>query len=152
MSTLKMARELAQFEDRLDWLRSMSRYDHGNLDGALAASCKVLIRGLVELDEQLGAAILGDGFPSVPDVLARAMAAFREEEAQAEQDWARDREADEARYTEAVRRHEVAITVKCPYCDAEPGTPCRTAGPTAVGHPKGTNDHKARYQAATTRE
>lgn len=52
----------------------------------------------------------------------------------------------EAEYAEAVRRHERAVTVTCPYCGAAPGLTCRTVSPGAGGHPKGVHDHADRYR------
>lgn len=71
MSTLKFARELAQFEERLDWLSANGGSGYRDLDSALAASYKTLIEGLIELDEDLESAGLGAGSPSIPDILAR---------------------------------------------------------------------------------
>lgn len=43
MSTLKFARELARFEEHLDWLCVGGGGGYRDLDSALAASYKVLI-------------------------------------------------------------------------------------------------------------
>lgn len=152
MSTLKFARELARFEEHLDWLCAGGGGGYRDLDSALAASYKALIGGLVELDEHLDSAGLDAGVPRIPDILARAMAVYREEEAASQQNWGERHQAQEAEYAEAVRRHELAMTVECPYCGAQPGTACRTAGPSGAGHPKGVHDHKDRYRAATDPE
>lgn len=152
MSTLKFARELARFEEHLDWLSAGGGGGYRDLDSALAASYKALIGGLVELDEHLDSAGLGAGVPRIPDILARAMAVFREQEAASSQSWQKQRQAEEAEYAEAVRRHELAMTVECPYCGAKPGTACRTAGSSGAGHLKGVHDHKDRYRAATDPE
>jgi hypothetical protein len=152
MSTLKFARELAQFEEHLDWLCAGGGGGYRELDSALAASYKTLIEGLVELDEHLESAGLGAGVPRIPDMLARAMAVFSEEEAASTQSWEKRRQAEEEEYAEAVRRHEPAMTVACPHCGAQPGTGCRTAGPSGAGHLKGVHDHKDRYRAATDPE
>lgn len=85
MSTLKFARELARFEEHLDWLCAGGGGGYRDLDSALAASYKALIGGLVELDEHLDSAGLDAGVPRIPDILARAMAVFREEEAASSQ-------------------------------------------------------------------
>ncbi len=152
MSTLKFARELARFEEHLDWLSAGGGSGRGDLDSALAASYKILIGGLAELGEHLDYAGLGAGVPRIPDILARAMAVFREGEAASGQTWEKRRQAEEAEYTEAVRRHELAITVECPHCGAQPGTACRTAGPSGAGHLKGIHDHKDRYRTAADPE
>lgn len=151
MSTLKFARELAQFEEHLDWL-SAAGGGYGDKDKALAVSYKALITGLVELDEHLESAGLDAGVPRIPDILARAVTVFREEEAESSQSWQKRRQAEEEEYAEALRRHELAMTVECTYCGAQPGTACRTAGPSGVGHLKGVHDHKDRYRAATDPE
>jgi hypothetical protein len=53
-----------------------------------------------------------------------------------------------AEYAETMRRHELAVRVECPYCGAQPGAVCRTAGPNGKAHTKGSGDHKDRYRAA----
>jgi hypothetical protein len=158
MSTLKFARELALFEEHLDWLR-MGGDEFRGPGNALAASYKALIDGLIELDEHLDSAGPGADVPRIPDILARAIAVFHEEEAQSRQCREKRREVEEAEYAEAareheeaVRRHDLAITVECPYCGAQPGKVCLTAGPAGVGHPKGIHDHKQRRRAAAEPE
>lgn len=148
MSSLKFARDVAQFEEHLRWLGACG----GDLDSALAASYKILIEGLVELDEYLESAGIGAGVPRIPDILARAIAVYREEQAAFLQSWENRRQEGEAEYAEAARRHELAMTVECPFCGARPGMACRTAGPSGAGHPKGVHDHKDRYRAATDPE
>lgn len=152
MSTLKFARELAQFEEHLSWLSAGGGGGYRDQDSALAASYKALISGLVELDEHLEYGGLDASVPRIPDILARAMTVFREEETASSQSWEKQRRAEQEEYAEAVRRHELAMTVECPYCGAQPGTACRTAGPSGVGHLKGVHDHKDRYRAATDPE
>jgi hypothetical protein len=152
MSTLKFARELARFEEHLAWLSAGGGGGYPDLDSALAASYRALIAGLVDLDEHLDSAGLSVDVPRIPDILAQAMAVFNELEAASSQSWQNRRQARDAEYDEAVRRHELAMTVACPYCGAQPGTACRTAGPSGAGHPKGVHDHKDRYRAATDPE
>ncbi|MEQ7008332.1 hypothetical protein ABN028_19345 [Actinopolymorpha sp. B17G11] len=60
------------------------------------------------------------------------------------------RARNEAAYAEAVRRHELAIKVDCPYCGSAAGTVCRTKGPNGSSGPKGVHDHADRYRAATS--
>jgi hypothetical protein len=150
MSTLKFARELAQFEEHLAWL-SAGGGGYPDLDSALAASYKALIAGLVELDEHLDSAELGADVPRIPDILAQAMAVFHQQEAASSQSWQNQRQAREAEYDEAVRQHELAITVECPYCGAQPGTACRTTGPSGAGHPKGVHDTRTATVLPPTR-
>jgi hypothetical protein len=152
MSTLKFARELAQFEEHLNWLTAGDGSGYEDSNAALAASYKTLIGGLIELDEHLESTGAGAGMPGIPDILARAMAVYREGQAASSQSWQARRQSNEAEYAEAIRRHELAMSVECPHCGAQPGTPCRTAGPTGAGHPKGIHDHKDRYQAAANPE
>jgi hypothetical protein len=152
MSTLKFARELAQFEEHLDWLSRGGGGGYDDPDSPLAASYRALIRELVELDEHFDSAELGEDVPRVPDILARAMAVFREEEAASSERWRKRRQAGEAASAEAVRQHELAMTVECPYCGAQPGTSCRTAGPSGAGHLKGVHDHRDRLRVATDPE
>lgn len=66
MSTLKFAHELARFEDYLDWIRAGGGDGRRGLKSALAASYKVLIGGLVELDEHLDSAGRGASVPGKP--------------------------------------------------------------------------------------
>jgi hypothetical protein len=152
MSTLKFARDLARFEEHLRWLRAGG----GDIDAALAASYQALIAELVDLDERLQSTGLGEGAPDIADILARAVAVYREREAASSHAWEERHEAEYAeaarRNEQAVLRHELAMTAECPFCAAQPGAQCRTAGPTGVGHPKGIHDHKERYRAATDLE
>jgi hypothetical protein len=62
----------------------------------------------------------------------------------------RGRARQEKECAEAVRRHELAVKVECPYCGAAPGVVCRSTGPSTEGHAKGVHDHTARYRAATS--
>jgi hypothetical protein len=152
MNTLKFARELAQFEEHLDWLIANGGGGYRSLESALAASYKALIEGLVELDGHLDSADLSAGVPRIPNILAQAIAVFREREDASTQSWKNQLQSEEAEYAEAVRRHELALAVGCPYCGAQSGAACRTAGPSGTGQLKGVHDHKDRYRAATDPE
>lgn len=152
MNTLKFARELARFEEHLDWLIHGGGGQSYGEDSELAASYKVLIGGLVELEEHLDSVELGGGVRRIPEILAEAMAVFNDRQRASTQSWQKARDSREAEYAEAVRRHELAVTVECPYCGAGPGETCRTAGRDGSAQPKGVNDHKDRYRAASDPE
>lgn len=137
MNTLKFARELAQFEEHLDWLIAGGGGGSYGEDRELAVSYKALIGGLVELDEHLDSVKLGAGVPGIPEILAGAIAVFREQQAASSQDWQLRHEVQEAEHAEAVRRHELAMTAECPCCGAQPESKCRTAGPSGGGQLKG---------------
>jgi hypothetical protein len=66
MSMLKIARELAQFEEHLDWLTAGNSGAYRVLDRTLARSYKALFEGLVDLDEYLDSAELGRGRAAYP--------------------------------------------------------------------------------------
>jgi hypothetical protein len=51
-------------------------------------------------------------------------------------------------YQEAVRRHELAVQVTCPYCGAAPGATCRAAGADGASTARGINDHRDRWRSA----
>lgn len=138
MNALKFARELAAFESHLQWAIWNSHDDYDRGLRPLAASYKLLIDELVDLDD-----------PRIPEILGRAIGLFNERAAAARAAGEEGRKRRDAEYAEAERRHELAITVECPYCGAEPGQGCRTAGKSGAGHPKGIQDHRDRYRAAT---
>lgn len=98
---LKFARELAQFKEDLNWLIAGGGGGYRDLDSALAASYKALIGGLVELDDHLDSADLGAGVPRIPDILAQAMAVFREQEEAFSDSWQTRCQVEEAEYAEA---------------------------------------------------
>ena len=82
------------------------------------------------------------------EILSEAMQLYNELTAERQAGWDHQRRAQEEEYAEQLRRHEIAITVECPYCGAAPGDVCRTAGPTGLRHSKGSGDHKDRYRLA----
>jgi hypothetical protein len=138
VNLIGLARRLAAFESHLEWSVSMfssSRYD---CDPALASSYLHLIGRLEEI-----------GGDAVTAALAEAIIIFDSAERRNRETDERERQQREDDYAEAVRRHRIAINAECPYCGAQPGATCRTAGPTAHGsYPKGIHDHAGRYRAA----
>lgn len=83
------------------------------------------------------------------DSLRAAMAAYDEEETRQRASWQQYRERSDAERAERERMHELAITAECPFCGAQPGSPCRTAGPSGKSYSKGIDHHVDRVRAAT---
>ncbi|MGO9294781.1 MAG: hypothetical protein ACLP52_13060 [Streptosporangiaceae bacterium] len=143
---LNIGARAQQLSDSLShaWENYCSGYAEYDIE-ALAAAAGALALVLDRL--------LADGHVDVLSVaLARydllAAVAYRRSSAE-QADYRADQQRREAEYQEATRRHELAVTVECPYCGAVPGLDCRTAGPTGSRYPKGIHDHAGRYRAAT---
>jgi hypothetical protein len=142
--TLHFARALARLESELE----MAACGRGCCQNtcpapAIAASYQHLLDGLA------GVTFGADADEAIELLVADAIDAYDKAAAEIRQDEEDRRQQAEAEYAEAVRRHETAITVECPYCGSAPGLVCRTAGPAAHGsHPKGIHDHRDRYRAA----
>lgn len=81
-------------------------------------------------------------------LLAEAMALYKDLDAQRDRDSETARRKRDEEYAEQLRRHEIALTVECPFCGAVPGAGCRTAGPSGLSHSKGSTDHMDRYRKA----
>ena len=150
MTMLKFARDLAAFESHLEWAAHADD-PYGALT-PLAASYLHLLAELAELDEYVDTLEqIADDHPEtgrVADIVAGAIEVFNQHRDQASEKDAANRAANAAAYTEAVRRHELAVTVECPYCGAQPGQVCRTAGPSGISNPLGVRDHTGRWRAA----
>lgn len=163
MGTLRFARDLARFEEHLSWLAGHGADGRGDkyagpggaYADALAVSYGKLITELVAVEENLP-----DFDSSVAEPIAALIykaldhAIDRHEQRIAVLRQADDRrdEMRAAEYAEAVRRHELAVTIECPYCGARPGQSCRTSGLTGKSAPKGVHDHTDRHRAATDPE
>ena len=131
---MEAGQRLQEFREHLwqIWMNRNYSRSYGTVE--LGAWCSALldaVEGGQPVHVAIGAAL---------DAYAVARAEIREADA-------REQAAGEAAYAEAARRHELAIKVTCPYCGAEPGATCRTAGPTGQSHPKGIHDHRDRYRA-----
>jgi hypothetical protein len=156
---LRFARDLARFQADLEdwavplgdggwadlWADQWAANPNCHLAPAIAASYLHLLDRLTVLGDDEAVAQILAGAIKVYDA---AVEVYDAAASRAARDRDVARQKAEAEYAEAVRRHEVAITADCPYCGAEPGRVCRTAGPSGIGNPKGVHDHADRYRAA----
>lgn len=159
MNPLTFARDLARFQAHLEeealprgngfwrdqWANQWVAYPHGELAPAVAASYLHLLGRLTELDDDEAVAQM---IAEAIEVYDAATEVYDAAVSRARRKGEAARQQQEAEYAEALRRHEVAVTAECPYCGAEPGRVCRTAGPSGIGNPKGVHDHGDRYRAA----
>ena len=136
LNTLAFARDLARFESHLEWAAQQTgSYDYDGTLRAFARSYQALLGQLA--DSQDPAAAIAEAIRVYDQDMTAFVAARRKADARRQ-----------AEYAEAVRRHQVAVTVECPYCNSAPGAVCRTAGPSGKSFPKGVADHRDRYRTA----
>lgn len=134
-----VTKRVAEFAEHLDYYLGDRRYDYyyrHDSDGiALAAAMRALLQCIESL-------------PYTPRAVVVALDAYDAEQQELSARFAeRERQAAEER-AEAERRHELAVRAECPYCGAQPGKPCRSAGKDSKGYSKGIGDHRDRYRAA----
>ena len=131
--TLAFARQLAEFEEHLDWFgRTATIFGPDGEESDLAAWCRSVITDLTAGTDPVTA-------------IANAIAAWRTAEQERSRQQDKHAAAMQADYERRMAEEGISLKVQCPFCGEPPGSSCRTTGGARV---RRTDSHRDRWRLA----